>query len=114
MNWVLCRFSQPGTARRKEQCEHSVKSYGNWNGRVAFRQIGVKGARVILPRRLLQSLSFLLSAALAVIACRLAAPEQRYGFIARLGRDTISVESVTRRGNSVVVDGVDRFPRVRR
>jgi hypothetical protein len=50
----------------------------------------------------------------AVIACRPAEPEQQYGFIARLGNDTISVESVTRRGNTVLVDGVDRFPRVRR
>ena len=56
----------------------------------------------------------LLLAALATIECRPAEPEQRYGFIARLGRDTVSVESVTRRGNTVVVDGVDRFPRVRR
>src|SRR5438309_8581203 len=60
-----------------------------------------------------QSLSFLLAAG-AVFACGAAQPEQRYGFIARLGKDTISVESVTRRGNTVVVDGVDRFPRVRR
>ena len=51
---------------------------------------------------------------LAVIACRRAEPEQRYGFIARLGNDTISVESIARHGNRVVVDGVDRFPRVRR
>lgn len=42
-----------------------------------------------------------------------AAPEQRYGFIARLGNDTISAESVTRRGNIVTSDAVDRFPRVR-
>ena len=53
-------------------------------------------------------------AALAMGACKATGPEQRYGFIARLGRDTVSVESITRRGNSVVVDGVDRFPRVRR
>lgn len=56
----------------------------------------------------------LVVAALAVIDCRNAEPERRYGFIARLGRDTISVESVTRRGNTVVINGVDRFPRVRR
>ena len=56
----------------------------------------------------------LLFAAVAAIACRPSEPEQRYGFIARLGTDTISVESITRRGNTVVVDGVDRFPRVRR
>src|SRR4026209_2891992 len=55
-----------------------------------------------------------LFAALAAFACRPAEPEQRYGFIARLGNDTISVESITRRGNTVVVDGVDRFPRFRR
>lgn len=68
-----------------------------------------------LQRRLFQSPPFLLFlAALAAIACRPAEPEQRYGFIARLGNDTVSVESVTRRGNTVVVDGVDRFPRVRR
>jgi hypothetical protein len=68
---------------------------------------------VILQLRPSQSLPFLI-AALAVIACRRAEPEQRYGFIARLGSDTVSVESVTRGGNTVVVDGVDRFPRVRR
>ena len=48
----------------------------------------------------------------AVEACASPAPE-RYGFIARLGVDTISVESVTRRGNTLVSDEVDRFPRVR-
>ncbi|HEX9127622.1 MAG TPA: DUF2911 domain-containing protein [Gemmatimonadaceae bacterium] len=63
--------------------------------------------------RRFQSLTLLL-AALAAFACRPAGPEQRYGFITRLGNDTVSVESITRRGNKVVVDGVDRFPRVRR
>ena len=57
---------------------------------------------------------FLFIATVAVVACGPATPEQRYGFIARLGNDTISLESVTRRGNTVIVDGVDRFPRVRR
>jgi hypothetical protein len=66
-----------------------------------------------MHRRPFQSLP-LLFAALAAIACRPAGPEQRYGFIARLGNDTISVESITRRGDKVVVDGVDRFPRVSR
>ena len=56
----------------------------------------------------------LIVVALAIVACRPSGPDQRYGFIARLGHDTVSVESITRRGNSVVVDGVDRFPRVRR
>ena len=49
---------------------------------------------------------------LAAEACASPAAE-RYGFIARLGVDTISVESVTRRGNRLVSDEVDRFPRVR-
>ena len=53
-------------------------------------------------------------ATLALLACGPAAPTERYGFIARLGRDTVSVESVTRRGNTVTSDAVDRFPRVRR
>ena len=53
-------------------------------------------------------------AVLFLSACRDTGPEERYGFIARLGRDTVSVEDVTRRGNKLVSDEVDRFPRVRR
>ena len=55
------------------------------------------------------------SALLVVVAVSACAspPAERYGFIARLGVDTISVESVTRRGNKLVSDEVDRFPRVR-
>lgn len=53
-------------------------------------------------------------AALAAAACGRASPAERYGFIARLGRDTVSVESVTRDGLIVTSDAVDRFPRVRR
>jgi hypothetical protein len=67
---------------------------------------------VILQRRPFHCLALLFAIAPA-IACRPAGPEQKYGFVARLGSDTVSVESVTRRGNTVVVDGVDRFPRVR-
>jgi hypothetical protein len=66
-----------------------------------------------MQRRSFQSLPLFLGT-LAFVACRPAEPEQRYGFITLLGQDTISVESITRRGNTVVVDGVDRFPRVRR
>ena len=55
----------------------------------------------------------LIAVALALAACR-PQPEERYGFITRLGHDTISVESVTRRGNRVTSDEADRFPRVRR
>lgn len=51
---------------------------------------------------------------LALVACQSGQPAEHYGFIARLGTDTISVERVTRRGNEIVSDEVDRFPRVRR
>lgn len=68
---------------------------------------------MIPPRPPSRSLP-LLFAALTIMACGTAEPERHYGFIARLGNDTISVESVTRRGKAVVVEGVDRFPRVRR
>src|SRR5690242_15544149 len=37
---------------------------------------------------------------------------KRYGFVAMLGNDTISVESITREGNTLTSDEVDRFPRV--
>lgn len=53
-------------------------------------------------------------AVLALAACRPAAPAERYGFVTRLGSDTIAVESITRRGDTVTTDAVDRFPRVRR
>ena len=50
---------------------------------------------------------------LLLAACTDNRPAERYGFLALLGRDTVSVESVTHRGNTVVSDEVDRFPRVR-
>ncbi|HEY4287812.1 MAG TPA: DUF2911 domain-containing protein [Puia sp.] len=40
-------------------------------------------------------------------------PAKRYGFLTMLGRDTISVETVVRQGNTLESDEVDRFPRVR-
>jgi hypothetical protein len=52
-------------------------------------------------------------AGLLLLACGCAGPTEHYGFIARLGSDTLSVESVTRRGNTETSDEVDRFPRVR-
>ncbi|MEO7086749.1 MAG: DUF2911 domain-containing protein [Gemmatimonadaceae bacterium] len=54
-----------------------------------------------------------LSILLVVSACTAGGPREQYGFIARLGVDTISLERVTRTGNHVVSDEVDRFPRVR-
>ncbi|HKW46844.1 MAG TPA: DUF2911 domain-containing protein [Gemmatimonadaceae bacterium] len=50
---------------------------------------------------------------LAIQACGTRRPTERYGFIALLGVDTVSVESVTRNGNTLVSDEVDRFPSVR-
>lgn len=49
--------------------------------------------------------------ALALLPAALHAQE-RYGFVAKLGRDTISVERVARSGDGVVSDEIERFPRV--
>jgi hypothetical protein len=49
----------------------------------------------------------------ALNACSANSPSEQYGFITRLGNDTIAVERVIRRGNSLTSDEVDRFPRVR-
>ena len=68
----------------------------------------------MIPQPLLYRWVPAVSALLTAIACRATGPEQRYGFIARLGNDTVSVENISRRGDKVVIDGVDRFPRVRR
>jgi hypothetical protein len=50
---------------------------------------------------------------LALAGCGRSQAPERFGFITRLGNDTISVENVVRRGNTLTIDGVDRFPRVR-
>src|SRR5688572_7022478 len=50
---------------------------------------------------------------LILAGCSRPEPEEQYGFVALLGRDTVSVERVTRRGNTITSDEVDRFPRVR-
>src|ERR1051326_4573442 len=62
-----------------------------------------------LPKQLL--IFFFLSAVVSLLSCS-TPPEERYGFITMLGNDTISVESVTRQGNTLNSDEVDRFPRV--
>ncbi len=56
---------------------------------------------------------FFLSAVLLLVSCGHTPPVEHYGFITRLGLDTISIESLTRQGNTVTSDEVDRFPRVR-
>jgi len=48
-----------------------------------------------------------------VAGCGSNQPAERYGFITRLGNDTVTVENVVRRGDTLTIDDVDRFPRVR-
>jgi hypothetical protein len=50
----------------------------------------------------------------ALAGCQTSQPPEHYGFVALLGNDTVSVESVTRRADTLVSEEVDRFPRVRR
>src|SRR5215207_1307779 len=56
----------------------------------------------------------LATAGLLLVGCGDPPPLEQYGFLARLGQDTISVESVTRYGDHFVSEEVDRFPQVRR
>ncbi len=58
--------------------------------------------------------SALLELLAVVAACNAAAPPERYGFVALLGRDTVSVERISRSPTRLVTDGVDRWPFVRR
>ena len=51
--------------------------------------------------------------AFALVSCGQNQRPEQYAFITRIGRDTIAVENVTRRGNTLTSDAVDRFPRVR-
>ena len=60
------------------------------------------------------SIPVLAAISFVLAACEPSAPPDRYGFLALLGRDTVSLESVTRTGTTLVSDEVDRFPRVRR
>ncbi|HEX6408170.1 MAG TPA: DUF2911 domain-containing protein [Gemmatimonadales bacterium] len=50
---------------------------------------------------------------LVFLACSSATPPERYGFVATLGNDTVSVERIERSPNRLVADGVDRWPFVR-
>ena len=51
---------------------------------------------------------------LLLIACTTTTPPERYGFVAVLGNDTVSVERISRSPTRLVTDGVDRWPFVRR
>src|SRR5689334_724107 len=55
---------------------------------------------------------FIINMVFSLLSCH-TAPVERYGFLTMLGNDTISAESVTRQGNTLTSDEVDRFPRVR-
>ena len=48
---------------------------------------------------------------MALASCH-PAPAKRYGFLATLGNDTVSIENVSRQANTLTSDEVDRFPRV--
>ncbi len=50
---------------------------------------------------------------LLFLACSSATPPERYGFVATLGTDTVSVERIERSPPRLVADGVDRWPFVR-
>ena len=52
--------------------------------------------------------------ALIALACSNTGPAERYGFVAMLGNDTVSVERIERAPTRLVVDGVDQWPFVRR
>src|SRR5262245_26881418 len=51
---------------------------------------------------------------LLFLACSQSPPPERYGFVTRLGSDTVAVERIERSPTRLVVDGVDRWPFVRR
>jgi hypothetical protein len=57
------------------------------------------------------ALFFFLSVMVFLLCCN-KLPAKRYGFLTMLGHDTISVESITQKGNTLTSDEVDRFPRV--
>ena len=73
-------------------------------------QADMRTADMRRPRRLLM-LPLLL---LFFLACHAATPPERYGFVALLGNDTVSVERLARSPTRLVIDGVDRWPFVRR
>jgi hypothetical protein len=62
-------------------------------------------------RARLTAICLLFSSLFLLLSCTAPSSEQ-YGFVATLGNDTVSVESITRQGNKLTSDEVDRFPRV--
>jgi hypothetical protein len=55
---------------------------------------------------------FFVSVVVSLLACN-TPTVKRYGFLTMLGHDTISLEGITRQGNTLTSDEVDRFPSVR-
>jgi Protein of unknown function (DUF2911) len=51
---------------------------------------------------------------LLFLACSQTTPPERYGFVTRLGSDTVAVERIERSPTRLITDGVDRWPFVRR
>jgi hypothetical protein len=62
--------------------------------------------------RMKMKICFFLCASILLLSCN-TSPAKRYGFLTMLGHDTISIENITRRGNTLTSDEVDRFPSVR-
>ena len=52
--------------------------------------------------------------ALALIACGSDRSAERHGFVTLLGHDTVAVEAVARRGDTLTVESVDQWPLVQR
>ena len=83
--------------------EATIISYSMYNQTILSRYFHGVSAPVMC---------FFIGAVLSLVSCN-TPPAERYGFLTLLGHDTIAVESVTRQGNTVTSDEVDRFPRVR-
>src|SRR5690242_13199532 len=67
-----------------------------------------------LSEAMMRALTTTLALGLVLSGCTEPAPTERYGFIALLGRDTVSLESIARYPDRFVSEEVDRFPVVRR
>jgi len=106
--------AEPVLFRPRETAPQSADTFPQISG--PLHHLGQRDLARVGPRFEAHSMKHLIVVTvvgLALAACQANQPTERYGFITRLGRDTISAERVTRRGNTVTSDEVDRFPRVR-
>jgi hypothetical protein len=60
-----------------------------------------------------RSFILLLAAVACLAGCTPEAAAEQYGFVALLGRDTVSIERISRTPRTLISDDVDRFPIVR-